>query len=258
MSFTGKLAFIQRLLEQPVNLLLLLLFLLVMIPIGRAKMLVTNQAFELLFSIAVASFLLIGALAPTPSFYQYFYAPVPFVFIGILYGMPLLYGAGQPVRIALGVFGSIVVISSIIGFRQYGDTALNLSPRTWTAVEIHRTGQAIKRSLGEGKVLTLSPIFPLEGGLEIYPAFVTGPFAWRVAPLVSHDDRQALGLVSANDLPILLRNSPPKGILVGLEGDLEKPLVDYASANGYEPQKLSNGLVLWIARQSSSTVSRVH
>jgi hypothetical protein len=258
MSFGGKMAFVQRLLEQPVNLLLLIMFLLVMIAIGRAKMLFIKQAFELLSSVGVASFLLIGAFAPTPSFEQYFYDPVPFVFIGILYGMSLLYRAGQPVRLVLGVFGCIVVISSVIGFRRYQDIGLNLSPETWTAVEIHRIGQKIKLSLGEGKVLTLSPVLPLEGGLEIYPAFATGPFAWRVAPLVSPDDRQALGLVSAHELPTLLSNNPPKGILVGREGGLEKPLIDYAAANGYEPHILSNRMVLWIVRQSPSAINRAH
>jgi hypothetical protein len=36
-------------------------------------------------------------------------------------------------------------------------------------------------------------------------------------------------------------------ILVGWEGDLEKPLVDYATENGYQSLDLAKGLTLWIA-----------
>ncbi len=249
MSVTAKFVYLGGLLEEPVNLLLFVLFLLIMLS-TNPKALVSKETFEPLFAIAVALFLLVGSLTPTPSFYQYFYAPIPFVVVALLYAMEPAYKAGQPMTTLLRMFACIVFLSSIMGFRQYADTGLNLCPKTWVAVKIHNTGQQIKRALGKGRVLTLAPIFPLEGGLEIYSEFVTGPFAWRVAPLMPAGDRRALGLVSASDLPSLLSKSPPDGILVGLEGRSEKPLVEYATENGYEPQKLSNGSTLWLARPS--------
>jgi hypothetical protein len=247
MSLTGKLVYVGGLLEEPVNLLLIVLLLLIMLSTNR-KALVSKEAFEFLFAIAVALFLLIGSLVPTPSFVQYFYDPIPFVVVAILYGIALVYRADESATTVLRMFACVVVLSSIIGFRQYTDTGLNLSPKAWVSVEAHNTGQRMKRALGRGKVvLTLEPIYPLEGGLEIYPAFVTGPFAWRAAPFVPAGQRQALGLVSASELASFLGKSPPKGILVGREGDLEKPLVDYATENGYQSLDLANGLTLWIA-----------
>jgi hypothetical protein len=47
-------------------------------------------------------------------------------------------------------------------------------------------------------VLTLAPLYALEGGAAIYPAFATGPFAWRVAPLLDpQNDARPLSRASS-------------------------------------------------------------
>jgi len=100
-----------------------------------------------------------------------------------------------------------------------------------------------------GKVLTLAPIYPLEGGLDIYPEFSSGPFAWRTAPLLDAADRARYKIVSPADLDELLRHDPPVGIIVGAEPiQMEYPLVQYAMQHNYLPLPMSSGLTAWVLR----------
>jgi hypothetical protein len=95
--------------------------------------------------------------------------------------------------------------------------------------------------------LTLGPLFPLEAGLDIYPAFATGPFAWRTSRYLDSATREALGVVSAEDLARYLSGSPPDGILVGFNPNLESKFVEYAAQNGYQPVPIEGSdLQLWI------------
>ncbi len=116
-------------------------------------------------------------------------------------------------------------------------------------MKIHRVGQEIRDVVSEGKVLTFAPLFPMEGGLEIYEEFVTGPFAWRRAHLISENMRKNLRVLYEADLEEFLRADPPAAILVGHEKrfGLEDAFIEYAETNGYAPVTLSNGATLWVA-----------
>ena len=105
----------------------------------------------------------------------------------------------------------------------------------------------IRAAAGKNKVLTLAPIFPLEGNAEVYEEFSTGSFAWRIAPLLPGNERKELGIVSKEDLSDFLKTKPPKAILVGSEGSLESPLLSYAREKGYKAVELSNGMTLWLS-----------
>jgi hypothetical protein len=91
----------------------------------------------------------------------------------------------------------------------------------------------------------LSPIFPLAGDARIYPEFATGAFAWRVAPFVPAEDRQARDVVSADELESVLDSDPPAAILTGSEETLEEPFILYAQENGYQAIDLPDGMQLW-------------
>ncbi|MEZ4555082.1 MAG: hypothetical protein R2854_01275 [Caldilineaceae bacterium] len=54
-------------------------------------------------------------------------------------------------------------------------------PAEWRPNKLHAQGQWAMNLVGDGPVLTLSPIPVLEGHAAIYPEFATGPFAWRGA-----------------------------------------------------------------------------
>jgi len=97
-------------------------------------------------------------------------------------------------------------------------------------------------------VLTLATVYPLVENFDIYREFATGPFAWRGAYLVPPERRRRLHLVAPEDLEAFLAPDPPSAILTGYEedGDLERPLIDYAKAHRYRLIHLSKGSHLWV------------
>jgi hypothetical protein len=116
-------------------------------------------------------------------------------------------------------------------------------------IQVHQVGEEIRRIAGEGRLLTLAPLFPLEGGLDVYLELAAGPFGWRINPFLPDAEKRALHLASAGDLNNLLRTTPPRAILTGLEPGLEDPLKAYARAHSFVPHPLSNGATLWLPPQ---------
>jgi hypothetical protein len=216
---------------------------------------------DLLQAATLAPCLLAGALVPTPTWYQYFYAPVPFLALAAALGLgalrePAIRVPGRGARWGLLALGLAAVPALINGAQVYSgylrDGAV-LQPAGWVPMQAHRVGEEIRQLLdargtpGAGRrVLTLAPLYPLEGGLAIYPALAAGPFAWRVAPLLPAGERQAFAVVGAADLETLVGRDPPAAVLTGAEGGLEDALTGYAQAHGYRPVRLSTGLTLWM------------
>lgn len=214
-------------------------------------------------SAAVASFLLLGSLVPTPSWYQYFYAPLPFLILSMIYTVSLLVGGSEPTRAYL-VAVLIVLLGGTLFARldALGQLARLSQPHAWEPVKVRALGREIRELVGGGKVLTLAPTIPLEGGLETYPEFSTGPFSWRISVLLSPGQRRAFGVLAPDDLEAFLAADPPAAILVGFErgderfvrGDearLEAPFEAHAQEHGYRMVVLANEvypneLRLWI------------
>jgi len=135
-------------------------------------------------------------------------------------------------------------------------------PDGWVTVQIQDLGDQIAGRIGEGQVLTLAPVAPLEGGADIYPAFVNGPFTWRTTNYLSPERQRVYGVVSPGELGNFLENDPPVGILTGFEsrtsgfqandtGGLEEPLIKYALDHNYRAIELTTDLVsdpviLWV------------
>src|SRR3546814_18602205 len=111
------------------------------------------------------------------------------------------------------------------------------TPRERTGLSVHETatrvGGLVRRHGGRGKLATVSPVYALEGGLQVYPELAAGPFIYRTADLIPEQDRRHYRLVSEATLPALLAADPPAGILVGLEGAEDRGLRDYALTHGY-------------------------
>jgi hypothetical protein len=211
-------------------------------------------------------FLTIGGLTPSPVFYQYFYDLVPFAVISVMYGVAWFCSAASPevpqiptseavveqsatpgihsegTKWALALFLEAALLANLFTFPDYLQLAAASSPANWAPLRVHAMGSAIRSEVPGGTVLTLSPLYPLEGGLRIYPQLVTGPFIWRAAHLVPDKQRRLFGVLAEEDLEGFLVQSPPAGILVGEEKDLEGAFLRYAEQNGYTLIKLPGGL----------------
>jgi hypothetical protein len=257
----GKLVYVRHLLlEQHAALLLLvLLFLVILFLCVRRK---ASAQLELAFVTTVAFCCLLGSLAPTPPNPQYYYQPIPFLVLGIIFGIVSLYAqakngnrklAGPLLAVAVAVISiaRCKLMAACIGlvFLSCFHAGRQANSGSFVAEDAHQLGLQARACVGSGKVLTLAPIYPLEGGLDIYPEFSTGPFAWRTAFMLSATDRLRFKMVSATDLDELLRTDPPSGILAGVEDEqMEYPLIQYAKQHNYVQLPMSKGLTVWVPR----------
>jgi hypothetical protein len=202
--------------------------------------------FEFLFLSLLILALAAGSFLPSPAWYQYFYAPVPFVILGILYGLSRISGyLNLRFNFAWVLFIQILVLVNLFGLDGYSKVSVLSDRSIWFPLRVRILGNQIENIAGEGRMLTLSPVYLLDGDLQIYPEFASGPFAWRISQFVPSKDRSALHLVSETDLDTWLGQDPPGGILVGLHGELERPLVRYALDKGYQERRFAE-LVLFV------------
>jgi len=247
MALESKLAYLRDVLTEPGTLILLLLAA-ILLPANLRRMRIEPSRYAgFALAISLVPFAVVGALIPTPTWYQYYYAPVPLLVLGAIYGL-VPHSAPKKPDWRLGLFLVAVIASGVGGLSGYLRVGL-LSTENWVPIKTHRTGEEIKGRVPGGKVLTLAPIFPLEGGVGIYEELAAGPFTWRSATLLPAGEREQLGIVSERELGDLLASDPPAGILVGYEADLEGPLVRYAQDHGFVPLDLVEGKMLWVARR---------
>ena len=185
--------------------------------------------------------IIIGGMAmsfiPTPAFAQYYALPLPFLIIlaAQLYGglasdrrarlAPVLLIAGLVV-VAMGMPRLIIRLPALA------------APSGWAGNRAHAAGEEVARHMAlagaAGPVATLTPIYPLEGGLALYPHLVTGPLVYRVGDLIPAQDRRHYrNIVSPTSIRRILEANPPAAVLVGQEGALDDPLVAYAKAHRY-------------------------
>ncbi len=242
MTSGGKIGYLFfNLLPMPGNLLLFVLLCASFLRLAIRNGARNKYAFEASCLLMLIGGLLIGSFAPTPLFPVYFYEPLPFVVLFIAYVLagyreqtgPLQSWWWKPVSgIAL-----LAIIASIPTF--LASVANPLQPNTWIPVQVHRLGDELAASAGKGRVLTYSPIFPLEGHEDIYEELTTGPFAARAARLISESDEIRFKVADEEDWKQSLRRRPAVAILTGFEGRLDDDLVA-----GLPPRRLHHS-TLW-------------
>jgi hypothetical protein len=71
----------------------------------------------------------------------------------------------------------VTIVSFVSTARDYRYLVRLFRPADWATIKVHRAGCRLASRTGKGSVLTLAPIFPLEGGLRIYPELAAEPFA---------------------------------------------------------------------------------
>jgi hypothetical protein len=257
MDLATKLAFLfGRVLILPGNFLLLFAWLSYgVIGAGIASWRAGRLHFDSLLAGLLVISLAASGLVPSPVFAQYFYDLAPFAVIGIALGLSRLLcwfsSSTRPARSAarlalVGSFVALVVVANVDSIPDYWQLRQVTQRSNWTPLQLHGLGYRIRQQVRSGPVFTLSPLYVLEGGLEIYPSMATGPFIWRAAVLIPQAERQKYHVLDPQDLPALFATQPPAAILVGEERELEISLVDYARQNGYTLTPVAESLRLWL------------
>lgn len=206
-----------------------------------------NQSPEIFFWLLLWPFLIAGALAPTPIQQQYIYPFFPFLAAGFVLALAHDRMPKWGVRLLIGV----TAVSLLFAAPAYVQgLQVVFTPNEWFPLKAHARGEQLAQLTGDGRVISLSPIYPLEGRAGVYKQFSTGPLAWRVAPLMSADLRTRIGVISSDDLDALWVQEPPRAIFTGLhddDADVEAVLVEAAQRQGYIPIALPEEGVLWVS-----------
>lgn len=205
----------------------------------------SRQVWPIAFAAILVALALTISFVPTPGFPQYFAPPIAFALVlcAILYG-PLAKSAkeaAQPVLAAILLLGSIAAAPVLLP-----DLPNIIRPAAWTGNSVHRASAYLSSRVGrknaESHVLTLAPIYAIEGRLTPYDSLLLGPFIYRAVELVNEDDRSYFSAVQSPELlEDLLARDMPSAVLIGTEPYLDVKLERWALANGYTPEAVELG-----------------
>ena len=104
-----------------------------------------------------------------------------------------------------------------------------LAPEYWAPITLHRTStDIIDQIAAPQRVLTLGPLYALEGGGDIYPSLASGSIIYRAADGLSAADQATVVTIGPDSLPALVEAQPPDAVILGIEPTyfafLEEPL----------------------------------
>ena len=207
-----------------------------------------DQSFRNIFVFFAIPLIGVGSISPTPTWYQYFYAPFPFALLAISLGLAYL---TQPADRARKWFMLLLLLltcmANLFSLQDFRRISFLRYVDLWKPLIVHQVGQDLRHLVGaNGRVFTIAPLYALEGGLRVYAPMATGSFAFRTGSLLSEEQRQLQGIISKENLAAYLDGDMPDGILVGFEPFIEAPLIQFATLKGYNPQPLDNQLTLWV------------
>jgi len=191
-----------------------------------------------------AAMLTAAALAflPTPAFPQYFVPPLAGLPVLVALGVRGLPGPARQILLRALPVGIVLMLAVALPRLATGLADLRhpdrLTPARLSQGAATLAGLVAPDGIAPGPVATLSPLYPLQVGLPVYPEFATGPFAWRVADHITPELRASYVMAGPQDLPRLFTDQPPAAILTGFDPALEAPLEDWARANGYRPRPI--------------------
>ena len=238
MSFFGKLSHAEQTLwTVPSQFLFALeLFLLAVIVKEKRPIASILRAGSVLWCTALVTLSIPMLFIPTPIWKSYYLPLIIFsvLLIASLYSQISLQ-IQTVARLLAFVCVFLLIVPDLSGHARLAWSAIH--PANWTSTRISKEGSAMRQAIPveyhTRPVATLSPVYALEAGLNIYPELATGPFAYRIGDLLSSEDIQRFHTISPQYIGELLNQRPPSAILVGFEGELDKKLEDFAVQNSY-------------------------
>jgi hypothetical protein len=238
-------------------LILIAIQLWVTVALLRRKVKISNVT-NLLLAVLLPLVFFVIALLPPTMWKQYLAMPAPFLVISFAY--PLLYlrkiadipGNNKYFQIARLLIAACVVVSVSLWPVVLRRIQTLAHPRRWVPIRLHSVSQDIaERTKGPEPILTLAPLYALEGGGNIYDEFSSGLFVYRIARYMSASDRKIAKAVGPDTLPLLLEKSPPGAIILGAEHKaFEAPFLEAVAAHSrqWDVKVYDNGLIVYFRR----------
>jgi hypothetical protein len=191
----------------------------------------------------------LAALAPRPSYSQYFALPLSLAVVLVAAGAARVSASTRV--ITRGLLALVVVGSLWVGRGKIGRNIVVLGqPERWASERVAAKAQEIRSHLadhpGAVKGASLSPLPFLLADVRIYNELSTGPFLFRVGDRLSAEERQRFVATSPRSIGELFERDPPDLIYGGDERALDIPLFRYAESHGYREQRLRTGGRLFI------------
>ena len=238
-------------------LILIAVYLCVIFAWQRRKLTMPHAA-NLLLAVLLAFVFFIIALIMPATWQQHLAMPVPFIVISFAY--PLLYlrkldsnaSSDRHFGMTFAVMAAFVFVSIASHTIVLQRIPRLLRPQTWTPIRLHRISEDIaENTKGPKLILTLAPLYALEGGCDIYSQLSSGPFVYRIADYLSPSDRQSTHAVGPKTLRQLLERSPPSALILRVEPKfLEVHLFRTAEVNrqSWEAKVYENGPMVYFRR----------
>lgn len=195
----------------------------------------TSRRRELALLLVLTMFGMVISFVPSPSFPQYFVPPLAFAIMT----MAMLHGCLDGRQRAAArpfVLGAILLVVLVGAPPLLRDLPHLAHPARWSGTNLHWQSRQLAAATAriDGPIATLAPLYPLEAGKPIYRELAAGFVLYRVGDHL----RQTQGshyryLTSPGTVGALLARDPPAAILVGTEGELDRPLTSFALSHGY-------------------------
>jgi len=225
--------------------------------IWQRKKLAKINGRELLFAALLVLAFFIIALIPPTIWIQYLAMPVPLIIISFAY--PLLHlkqladkaKNNKQFKIACGVIAACVVLSVVSYPLVLYRTIMLLAPEGWVPIRVHKISQDIAKKIQKPKkILTLAPLFAIEGGCEIYTELSCGAIVYRIGDRLSAWNRDITHTVGPKTLSKLVEKEPPSAVITNVERMkfLEEDLIKTAVKPDWERKVYKYGPVVYFRR----------
>jgi len=199
---------------------LIAICLVVLIVPYRRKLDISNLRSAVLAILMPLTFLII-TLCPPLVLYKNFAILVPFVIISFAY--PLLYlrklGKDGSTHKLFNVAAGVVIGCTFPQVAYQSFMLLRISrvfrPQTWVPVKVHQISRDVAENTKEPKlVVTMTPLYALEGGCDIYPELSAGWMGCNIASHMSDSKREATNTLDADKFKEMLVERPPSAVVI--------------------------------------------
>ncbi len=204
-----------------------------------------HPPFASMLTCSVALVAAASAFAKNVAYTSYFFG---LLFLMMLFILQVHSFLSPPGRTALS---AVVVLFALLTFWSKRDWLprfdARISPSNWYLTRVHTVECAFLRSnVPSGKILTLSPLWPVEAGCGIYKEMVAEPFSFQTANFASDADVARRGIVGPRNLERFLAPQPPSAVYVGCFTNKEAPLEQYALAHDFTRRTTPFGARLYV------------